>query len=224
MSSPANRWALPGRRWRRRTRRPWRTDGKKLPRPTRHSTGDWGWDEKRAAVTLGTQPPIMHWGWLRGTGPSLARHIPEMHYKMLRDKKGRKVHQQPRRPEREESPPHLSPLKEKPRAWARTATDSPSHCLSLSLPPFVSLSCSSFSVQQTIPSFFLTRPPNVWLYCAVYSPLTHFQRWLGIIILNPVGPPLSLSLSLEPWSWWQCGSASFPPTICRAAQLITEVN
>ena len=138
----------------------------------------------------------MHWGWLRGTGPSLARHIPEVHYKMLRDKKGRQsISSQDAL--REKSPPHLSPQKEKPRAWARTATDS--------LPPLFVSDSLHFSVMlklfcptdnSVFSVLFLTCLPTVWLYCTVYSPLTHFQHWLGIIILNPVVPPLSWALKL----------------------------
>lgn len=94
---------------------------------------------------------------------------------MLRDKKGRQVHQQPRRPERE-VPPSPVPTEREAQGLSQNFNRLP-------LPLFVSVSASlRFSVMLKLlrPTdnsvLFLTRLPTVWLYCTVYSPLTHFQR------------------------------------------------
>lgn len=63
-SLPVSRWVRRGRRSRRQTRRPCRTDGKKLQRLMPHSTGDWGWDRGQQWHWEPSRL-IMHWGWQR---------------------------------------------------------------------------------------------------------------------------------------------------------------
>lgn len=160
-----------------------------------HSTGDWGWDNGQH-WHWEYSCPIMHWGWLR-EWPSPATTFQMCTTKMLRDE-GSAVHQQPRRPERG-VPPSPVTTEMKPKAWSRTTTTtspSPTVCLFLCPPSVTSLmhSLLHFSVMlkllcPTDNFIFSHMPTNRLLYCTVYSPLTHFQRWLGIIIPTH-GPPL----------------------------------
>lgn len=161
-----------------------------------HSTGDWGWDKGQQWHWEHSHPLCTEGGW--GNGP----HIPEVHYKMLRDK--RVGSPSAARKAWERSPPP-SPVTtdRKPRAWARTTTTS---TYPLSLIPTLSplwlpsaqsssffFSCSSFLVLLTVSSF-PTCLPHRLLYCTVYSPVTHFQRWLSIIILKHRFPSWALKL------------------------------
>lgn len=164
-----------------------------------HSTGDWGWDKGQQWHWEHSHPLCTEGGW--GNGP----HWPPHSRSALQDAEGQKGRQSISSQEslREESPPSPVTTDRKPRAWARTTTTS---TYPLSLIPTLSplwlpsaqsssffFSCSSFLVLLTVSSF-PTCLPHRLLYGTVYSPVTHFQRWLSIIILKHRFPSWALKL------------------------------